>query len=143
MIASHIYRHTGTHLTNSVSTKKIRIDAGAEIYFQISSENSSIVSLLESTLVDLCGNGKSVVESDEIFFSRVLEALNRFLLAKDALIAKSNLKVFLALLRSDLLSFSVCGAYQAYLKQGDRITNIADGMSSHNREFSYVSSGTV
>lgn len=143
MIVSHIYRHVGTHLASSVSTKKIRIDTGAEIYFQISSDSSSVVSLLESALVDLCGSGKPASESDEIFFSRVLEALNRFLLMKDQMIARSNLKVFLSVLRSDLLSFSVCGEYQAYLQQGERITNIADGMGSNNREFSYVSSGTV
>ncbi len=143
MIVSHIYRHSGTHLANSVSTKKIRIDASAEIYFQVSSESSSVVSLLESALVDLCGNGKSATESDEVFFSRVLEALNRFLLMKESLIAKSKLKVFLSILRNDLLSFSVCGEYQAYLQQGERITNISDGMGSNNREFSYVSSGTV
>ncbi|MFZ4461410.1 MAG: hypothetical protein ACOYN2_02470 [Patescibacteria group bacterium] len=126
-----------------MSTKKIRIDTGAEIYFQISSDSSSVVSLLESSLVDLCGSGKPASESDEIFFSRVLEALNRFLLMKEQMIARTNLKVFLSVLRGDLLSFSVCGEYQAYLQQGERITNIADGMGSNNREFSYVSSGTV
>lgn len=143
MITSSIYRHKGVTSLIDISTKKIRIDASLELYFQITSEGSGARELLENAIVEVCSEGKKPSETDEVFFSRLLSSLNRFLAQKEMIFASAKIRIFLGLLRGDTLSFSLCGPSTVYLQQGDAIMDIADGMSTTNKEFSYVSTGTV
>ncbi len=143
MLTSRIYRHDSEQWLARVSTKKIRLDDSAELYFQLTSEQSAIVALIESHIVEICAEHRGKRENDEIFFSKLLESLNRLILGQGQNASRSKLRSFIGIIRDSHLSFSVCGNYHAYLQQGEKIVNIADGMASKEVEFSYVSNGTI
>ena len=88
MIVSNIYRHSPENAHTNVSTKKIRLDETGSLFFQIESPSDTVTHLIESELVDLTIHGKKGSESDEIYFSKILEALNRFLYQKEKTLGK-------------------------------------------------------
>ncbi len=143
MIVSNIYRYSPENAQKNVSTKKIRLDDTGSLFFQIEASSDSFIHLIESELVDLTINGKKGSETDEIYFSKILEALNRFLYQKEKTFGNTQIRMFIGLFRIDRVTFSVCGKYQVYFSQGSTITDIADGMGGRDLEFSYVSHGIL
>lgn len=143
MLTSRIYKHHPDERIIQVSTKRIQINDNSTLYFQLFAEQSAVIALLESQIVELCTDYQLRKESEDIFFSKLLAGLNRLIYSQTNTFAKSGLRAFLGVIRGPELLFSVCGTYQAYLQQEDQIVNIADGMGSSEMEFSYVSSGTI
>jgi hypothetical protein len=69
------------------------------LYFQITSEQSAIVALIESHIVEICTEYRGKKESDEIFFSKLLESLNRLILIQGPNIARAKLRAFIGMIR--------------------------------------------
>lgn len=143
MLTSRIYKHHPDEQVLQVITKRIQINELSTLYFQIFAEQSAVIALVESQIVELCSDYQLRKESEDIFFTKLLSWLNRLISSQSNAFSKSGMRAFLGIIRGPELLFSVCGNYQAYLQQEDSIINIADGMSSGIMEFSYVSSGSI
>lgn len=143
MLTSRIYKHHPDERIIQVSTKRIQINEFSTLYFQIFAEQSAVIALLESQIVELCSDYQLRKESEDIFFSKLLAGLNRLIYSQTNTFSRSGLRAFLGIVRGPELLFSVCGTYQAYLQQEDHVINIADGMNSNEMEFSYVSNGSI
>ena len=126
MLTSRIYKHHPDNAFVQVSTKKIQISDTTVLYFQIHAEQSAVIALIESHIVELCADFQLRRESEEIFFSDLLGVLNRMMTSQSNTFSKSRLRAFLGIITGNELSFSVCGQCQVYLEQGEDIINIAE-----------------
>lgn len=72
MLTSRIYKHHPDNGLVQVSTKKIQINDSMVLYFQIHAEQSAVIALLESHIVELCADFQLRRERGDIFFSKLL-----------------------------------------------------------------------
>ena len=128
---------------NFVSSKKITIDIGLEWIIQTSFSNKNIVEIAEKLAIDLFLS--KIEKSWDVYnaFSLVLEKLNKefSILAKDYNLSQMN--VFIWIMQSDVLHFSILWNYSVYLIKNSRIIDIAEGMQGKNLEFSYISTWNI
>ena len=142
MLQIQLYRHTTTEKEEALLTKKIRLDDTKTILFQISAKSAYGASLMEGVIVDtVAESGKSGGAYD--YFSFLLDSLNRNLKGIHASLENAGLKIFLSVIESNTLHFSVLGDVGVYLVSDEKITDIARGMGGGNIEFSYISSGSI
>lgn len=95
MLTSRIYKHHPEGENVHVSTKKIQISDGAVLYFQIHTEQSAVVALLESHIVELCADFQLRKEKEDVFFSKLLSGLNRLMSSQANTFSKARLRAFL------------------------------------------------
>ncbi len=69
MLTSRIYKHHPDEQTLQVITKRIQINEFSTLYFQIFSEQSAVIALVESQIVELCSDYQLRKESEDIFFT--------------------------------------------------------------------------
>jgi hypothetical protein len=72
MLTSRIYKHHPDEQTLQVTTKRIQINEFSTLYFQIFSEHSAVIALVESQIVELCSDYQLRKESEDIFFTKLL-----------------------------------------------------------------------
>jgi hypothetical protein len=99
--------------------------------------------MIEAQIVSLAADIHLRSERPDILISKLLENINRSILAQGNVFARTELSAFIGITQAEQVSFSVCGAHRVYLSQEGRIINIADGMAVSDGTFSYVSSGVV
>jgi hypothetical protein len=72
MLTSRIYKHHPDETIIQVSTKRIQLNDRSTLYFQIFAEQSAVIALLESQIVELSADYQLHKETEESFFSKLL-----------------------------------------------------------------------
>ncbi|MBP8016727.1 hypothetical protein KAZ01_01855, partial [Candidatus Gracilibacteria bacterium] len=128
---------------NFTTSKKIVLDIGLEVVFQINFPQKNILNVIDNLIIDLVLS-KNQKETDSYnSFSILLETLNREIKKLNKTYSLQNLNIFIGIIQQETFHFSILGNYSIYLIKNNKILNIADGMQGKNLEFSYISSGNI
>ncbi|EKD66816.1 MAG: hypothetical protein ACD_49C00009G0041 [uncultured bacterium (gcode 4)] len=124
-----------------VTTKKIAIDVGLEAIIQINFIDKNLVNLIENLAIDilLTNISKDPYNSFSLSLDKLNKEINK--LSRDYNL--SELNIFVWIITSWTLHFSILWNYSAYLIKNNKIINIADGMQGKNLEFSFISSWII
>lgn len=139
--------HKSTHIDNQfLSTRKIEISDETTVLMQIVFQDKKLGSVIENTIIDFILANSDIIKNDIYSnFGYLLEKLNKYLkeTAKGSDI--SNLSIFIGLVQSDTLHFSILKNSFVYLIKDGKVQSIAEGMGTEEKipQFSYISSGTV
>jgi hypothetical protein len=143
MMIPRIYRHENLQSRGTVRTKKLKLSEWSELFFQIAALEDAPIAMIESQIVSLVADIHLRSGRPDVLLSKLLENINRSILAQWAVFTRAELSAFIGITQADQVSFSICADHRVYLSQEDRIINIADGMAVSDGTFSYVSSGVV
>lgn len=128
---------------NFTTSKKIVLDIGLEVVFQINFPQKNILNVIDNLIIDLVLS-KNQKETDSYnSFSILLETLNREIKKLNKTYSLQNLNIFIWIIQQETFHFSILWNYSIYLIKNNKILNIADWMQGKNLEFSYISSWNI
>lgn len=124
-------------------SRKIEINNASYALLQIRFHDAKLGKYLETTIIDTLIVNQPKNGDIYAHFSFLLEKMNRGLrdLEKDYDLA--GLEIFISIVESNVLHFSIVGKHTVYLIKNGKIIDIAEGMGEKMGEFSYISSGNV
>ncbi|MDP2103474.1 MAG: hypothetical protein Q8K26_00970, partial [Candidatus Gracilibacteria bacterium] len=145
MLQFELYKSSASQ-DGFLSSKKIDLADNSTAILQITCRDEKLGSFIENTVIDLILTNPLTAGQDiYTHFGYLLERLNKYLKEIEKNSDFSELSIFLGLIHSDVLHFSILKNSFTYLIKGGKVINIAEGMGAKEAipQFSYISSGAI